>query len=695
MASELALTDPVEKLAGVGPAVKAHLEKLHIFIVRDLLFHLPHRYLDRTKLTPINRLLLNTDVVIEGRVLSANVQYGRRRSLLVKLADETGQVQLRFFHFSKSQQTRFAIGRLFRCFGEVRRGPHSFEMAHPECHIIDEENPPPMDDTLTPIYPLTEGIQQTRMRRMTDQALATLRASPLIDELVPEQVRKKLSLPELCQALQLLHRPPADADLAAILNGTHLAQQRLAFEELLAHQLSLKLARKKAQSDDAISFAREPALEQELLRALGFSLTNAQNRVIEEIQTDLSKSVPMLRLLQGDVGSGKTAVAAFVALSALGAQAQVCLMAPTELLADQHHRNFTLWFEKLNIPITSLTGKLPKKAKREAVEEISTGGARIIIGTHALFQHGVEYPNLGLIIVDEQHRFGVDQRLALRDKGKIDNVTPHQLIMTATPIPRTLAMTAYADLDVSIIDELPPSRTPVNTVVLANTRREEVIERIGAACRSGRQAYWVCPLIDESEALEAQAATETVEELRNHLPEIRIGLIHGRLADTEKEAVMADFSAGKLELLVATTVIEVGVDVPNASLMIIDNAERLGLSQIHQLRGRVGRGAHQSDCLLLYKSPLGRIARARLECVRDTTDGFVIAERDLELRGPGEVLGTRQAGIADFRIADIARDRPLLPFVNAAAESLIENNSTIANQIIQRWLTDRVEYGNV
>ena len=695
MAPKLSLSDSVEKLAGVGPAVKAHLAKLHIFIVQDLLFHLPHRYQDRTRLTPISHLISNTDVVIEGQVLAANVQYGRRRSLVVKLADDSGQLQLRFFHFSKSQQNRFAVGRRFRCFGEVRRGQHSLELAHPECHIIDEDNPPPLDDTLTPIYPLTEGLQQKRLRRMTDQALDVLLTSPLLEELIPNKVQNKLSLPGLVDALHLLHRPPADADLEAILAGTHPAQKRLAFEELLAHQLSLKLARREAQATTAIAFQRDFQLEQQLIRALGFQLTQAQARVIEEIHNDLAQPLPMLRLLQGDVGSGKTAVAACVALPTLAAGGQVCLMAPTELLAEQHYRNFTRWFENLDIPVTHLTGSLPKKAKREAVELIAEEGARIIIGTHALFQHGVEYPNLGLVIVDEQHRFGVDQRLALRDKGKVDNITPHQLIMTATPIPRTLTMTAYADLDVSIIDELPPSRTPVNTAVIANTRREDVIQRIGAACKDGRQAYWVCPLIDESDVVEAQAATETAEELRNVLPAIRIGLIHGRLADAEKESIMAEFSAGNLELLVATTVIEVGVDVPNASLMIIDNAERLGLSQIHQLRGRVGRGAQQSDCLLLYKPPLGNIAKARLECIRDTTDGFIIAERDLELRGPGEVLGTRQAGISDFRIADIARDRPLLPHVNETAESLINDSLSMAHRIIQRWLTDRVEYGNV
>ena len=695
MTTNLALTDGIEKLAGVGPAIASHLAKIHVFVIRDLLFHLPHRYQDRTKLTTIAKLLPNTDVVIQGRVVNSNIQYGRRRSLVVKLADESGHIQLRFFHFSKSQQNRFSAGRLFRCFGEARRTQRALEMAHPECHQIDELSPPPLDDTLTPIYPLTEGLQQARLRKLTDQALNILKASPKMDELISQEILTSLKMPTLGDALKLLHRPPANAELEKILDVTHPAQQRLAFEELLAHQLSLKLARQSTQAVKARSFKRSEQLESLLVKSLGFQLTDAQARVIAEINDDLRKSSPMLRLLQGDVGSGKTAVAAYVALAPLAAKAQVCLMAPTELLAEQHSRNFQQWFASLNVPVTRLTGKLTKKEKREAVEQISTGGERIIIGTHALFQQGVEYPKLGLVIVDEQHRFGVDQRLALRDKGRAGGLMPHQLIMTATPIPRTLAMTAYADLDVSVIDELPPSRTPVNTAVLADARRDDVIRRIGIACESGRQAYWVCPLIDESEVLEAQAATDTFEELRHQLPKLRIGLIHGRLPDNEKQTIMSAFASGQLDLLVATTVIEVGVDVPNASLMVIDNAERLGLSQIHQLRGRVGRGAEQSDCLLLYKPPLGKIAKARLECVRDTTDGFIIAERDLELRGPGEVLGTRQAGIAGFRIADLGRDRPLLPLVNETANTLINTDRAVAKKIIRRWLTDRVEYGSV
>ena len=695
MPTPLKLTDPIEKLTGVGPAVASHLAKLHVFIIRDLLFHLPHRYQDRTKLTPIADVVPGTDVVIEGRVANASVQFGRRRSLVVKLLDDSGQIQLRFFHFSKSQQNRFANGRLFRCFGEARRSQRSLEMAHPECHQIDELSPPPLDDTLTPIYPLTEGLQQARLRKLTDQVISVLRSDSSLEELIPQDKLASLQVPGLSAALQLLHRPPADADLEKILEGSHPAQQRLAFEELLAHQLSLKLARRSAQTIRSSSFKPAKNLEQRLGESLGFTLTDAQARVIAEVNDDLAKTAPMLRLLQGDVGSGKTAVAAYVALAPLAAEAQVCLMAPTELLAEQHWRNFTRWFESLGIPVTRLTGKLSAKEKRESLEAIATNGPRIVIGTHALFQKDVSYPKLGLVIVDEQHRFGVDQRLALRDKGRAQNHMPHQLIMTATPIPRTLAMTAYADLDVSVIDELPPSRTPVNTVVLADSRRQDVIQRIGLACESGRQAYWVCPIIDESEVLEAQAATDTLEELRVHLPNLRIGLIHGRLPDRDKESVMAAFADAALDLLVATTVIEVGVDVPNASLMVIDNAERLGLSQIHQLRGRVGRGAKQSDCLLLYKPPLGKIARARLECVRDTTDGFVIAERDLELRGPGEVLGTRQAGVAGFRVADLGRDRPLLPLVNDTATELIASDTGLAKKIIQRWLTDRVEYGGV
>lgn len=694
MTKNLQLTDPVDKLNGVGPALKACLEKLHIFIVRDLLFHLPFRYQDRTRLTPMSRLIPNVDVVVEGLVINSAVQFGRRRSLVVQIADDTGHLNLRFFHFSKSQQNRFSNGKLVRCFGEVRRGSKQLEIVHPECHIIDPTHPTPLEDTLTPIYPITEGLQQARLRKLIDQALVTLHATEHIEELIPENILSTVNLPSLSSAISLLHRPPAGESLESILAGSHPAQQRLAFEELLAHQISLRLARQKAQQARAHQFTTSGS-QQKLIESFGFSPTNAQRRVVKEITEDIGKPVPMLRLLQGDVGSGKTAVAALAALPPLNAGFQVCLMAPTELLADQHVSNFSKWFRPLNIPVIALTGRLTKKTKQLAIEQIASGGAQLIIGTHALFQNSVTYPKLGLIIVDEQHRFGVDQRLALRDKGAAGDRRPHQLIMTATPIPRTLAMTAYADLDVSVIDELPPSRTPVKTTVIANTRRDEVIQRIGSACRSGRQAYWVCPLIDESDVLEAQAATETLTELQLQLPELQIGLIHGRLPDAEKEAQMQAFTRAEIDLLVATTVIEVGVDVPNASLMIIDNAERLGLSQLHQLRGRVGRGAEQSDCLLFYKQPLGNIAKARLECMRDTTDGFVIAERDLELRGPGEVLGTRQAGLSDFRIADLSRDRLLLPLVREAAEALISEEPDKAIRLMKRWLTDRIEYGNV
>ncbi|MGR9091380.1 MAG: ATP-dependent DNA helicase RecG, partial [Gammaproteobacteria bacterium] len=496
-------------------------------------------------------------------------------------------------------------------------------------------------------------------------------------------------------SLGYLHRPPPEAPVNELLDGTHATQRRLAFEELLAHQLSLKQVRKQVRSLRAPQLPRAAPLRTQFLARLGFELTGAQQRVIAEIDADLATALPMLRLLQGDVGSGKTAVAAAIALNALAKGHQAAIMAPTELLAEQHRRNFEQWYSPLSLPVHMLTGRLGAKARRQVVADIAAGEPCLVVGTHALFQDDVMYPRLGLVIVDEQHRFGVHQRLALFDKGATGDMRPHQLIMTATPIPRTLSMTAYADLDVSILDELPPNRQPVRTVVIPDSRRAEIVERIAHACRSGRQAYWVCPLIDESDLLEAQAATDTLARLREALPELRIGLVHGRLADREKTAIMREFSEHNLDLLVATTVIEVGVDVPNASLMVIENAERLGLSQLHQLRGRVGRGSTAADCLLLYRMPLGDTAKMRLQVMRETNDGFVIAERDLLLRGPGEVLGTKQTGASEFRIADLSRDYELLPLVQRTADQLLDTEPALVDRIIERWLNTRVEYGNV
>ena len=694
----ISLNDPVTALRGVGPGLAEKLERLHIRSLRDLLFHLPSRYIDRTRRTRIGALVPRTDVVIEGTVEVAQVLFGRRRSLVVRLSDGTGAVVLRFFHFNRSQQNRFSEGRYLRCFGEVRRGPQSLEMVHPECHILDPESPAPMDDRLTPVYPMTEGLQQGRLRKLIDQCLPMLApgAAHAIPDLLPDGVREDLGLPALHDALVTLHRPPVDVGVDALVEGRHPAQRRLAFEELLAHQLSLKRIRKQTRTLRAPAIPAHDDLRQRFLDGLGFTLTGAQVRVIAEIDRDLETPVPMLRLLQGDVGAGKTAVAAAaVALSALGAGHQVAVMAPTELLAEQHRRNFETWLAPLELPVHVLTGRIGARQRKTVLADIATGTPCLVVGTHALFQSAVEYPKLGLVVVDEQHRFGVHQRLALWDKGAIADQRPHQLIMTATPIPRTLAMTAYADLDVSVLDELPPNRTPVRTVVIPESRRSEIVERIAHACRSGRQAYWVCPLIDESDVLEAQAATETVEQLREALPELRIGLVHGRLGEREKADVMQTFSDHALDLLVATTVIEVGVDVPNASLMVIENAERLGLSQLHQLRGRVGRGTTAADCLLVYRNPLGDTARTRLRVMRETNDGFVIAEQDLELRGPGEVLGTKQTGASEFRIADLGRDHALLPRVQRTADELLAHDSGRVDAIIERWMNTRVEYGNV
>ena len=695
MADPLALAAPVARLNGVGEKVAEHLAKLRITRIGDLLFHLPLRYQDRTRLTPIGALRLNREAQIEGQIEVTQVVFGRRRALVVRIADGSGALNLRFFHFNAAQQQRLAVGRRVRCYGEVRRGPNTLEMVHPECQILAGEEAVAVNAELTPIYPTTEGLQQNRLRHLTNQALALLAAGDDdTHELLPQPLLERLAMPSLRDALEFVHRPPPDADVEMLAESSHPAQRRLVFEELLAYQLSLKRRREQARDFGAPS-VRAGTLKQDLLKGFGFTLTGAQGRVIDEVEADLARGLPMLRLLQGDVGAGKTAVAAVVAASVLEAGYQVALMAPTELLAEQHATTLRRWFEPLAIEVMLLTSRLSKNQRRPLHARLEEPRAVLAVGTHALFQQDVQYAKLGLIIVDEQHRFGVEQRLALRDKGARADFRPHQLIMTATPIPRTLAMSAYADLDISILDELPPNRKPVRTVVLVESKRPEIVARIALACREGRQVYWVCPLIDESDVLEHQAATDTAMQLAAALPEITVGLVHGRLADKQKDAAMAAFARGETALLVATTVIEVGVDVPNASLMVIENAERLGLSQLHQLRGRVGRGSQHADCVLLYKPPLSSLARQRLEVLRATTDGFVIADRDLELRGPGELLGTRQTGIAQFRIADLVRDAALLRDVQATATTVLRDYPQLVDTLVQRWLADKVEYANV
>jgi len=685
---------PVTALKGVGQALADKLGRLGVETVQDLLFLLPLRYEDRTRTVPIGSLRPGDRAVVEGEVELAEVVFRRKRTLLVRLSDGTGFLTLRFFYFSGAQQQQLQRGLRLRCFGEVRRGPVGLEIVHPEYRRADVPDAQAVEDVLTPIYPATEGVQQGRLRILTAMALEQATRSTVRDWLPPELLAD-LGLPPLQAALEYVHRPPPDARLDLLAAGRHPAQRRLAFEELLAHQLSLRQLRKEVRRDPAWPFGGPGELERKLLDSLPFALTGAQRRVVAEVRADLCQSSPMLRLVQGDVGSGKTVVAALAALRAVESGCQAALMAPTELLAEQHAQNFERWLRPLGLPVAFLSGRLTGRARQAALDAIASGEVPLVVGTHALFQEGVRFARLGLAIVDEQHRFGVHQRLALREKGAGGGRFPHQLIMTATPIPRTLAMTAYADLDVSVIDELPPGRTPVSTVAVAESRRDEVVARIHAAMREGRQAYWVCPLIEESEVLEAQAAEETAATLAAALPEIRVALVHGRMSSADKERTMARFKAGEIGLLVATTVIEVGVDVPNASLMVIENAERMGLAQLHQLRGRVGRGKHASSCVLLYRPPLSDTARQRLKVLRETTDGFEVARRDLELRGPGELLGTRQTGLMQMKVADLVRDADLLPRVQDAAEMMLARHPANIGPLKRRWIGAGARYGKV
>ncbi len=685
---------PVTVLRGVGDTLALRLRALGVETTQDLLFLLPQRYEDRTRVVPLGELRAGQRAAVEGEVLLTEVVFRGRRQMLCKIGDGSGFLTLRFFYFTAQQQGGLARGARIRCFGEARRGPQGLEIVHPEYRRIDGQARAAPDDHLTPIYPLTEGVTQARLRMLVGTALDQTGAGE-VEEWLPASVLADSRLPSLSDALRYVHRPPTDAPVDLLLDGRHPAQRRLAFEELLAHQLSLKLLRQRIQSDPGWPLQSNGSLKAGLLAALPFRLTPAQQRALLEIERDLALGKPMLRLVQGDVGCGKTLVAALAATQAVQTGRQVALMAPTELLADQHAQNFRRWFEPLGVAVALLTGRRTGKARSVILEGIRNGHASIVVGTHALFQESVEFSSLALVIVDEQHRFGVHQRLSLREKGASNGHQPHQLIMTATPIPRTLAMTAYADLDVSVIDELPPGRTPVKTVVLAEARRDEVVQRIRTACLEGRQTYWVCPLIDESEEMPYQAAEETAAALKAALPELGVDLVHGRMPAAAKEATMRRFKEGKIQLLVATTVIEVGVDVPNATLMVIENAERLGLAQLHQLRGRVGRGRHASSCLLLYRSPLSSLARQRLAVMRDTNDGFEVARRDLELRGPGELLGTRQTGLAQMRVADLLRDADLLPRVQTAAETLLRDWPLHVAPLVGRWVGHAEQYGRV
>ncbi|GAB1041680.1 MAG: ATP-dependent DNA helicase RecG [Shewanella algae] len=680
----------ITELKGVAAKMAEKLHKLGINTVQDLLFHLPLRYEDRTRIYPIASLTPGSYGTIEAEIQSSQIINGRKRMLICNVRDDSGTMTLRFFNFSAAQRNAMQQGLTIRAYGEVRRGNHQAEIIHPDYKILKGDEPPNLSETLTPIYPTTEGLKQASWMKLTEQALNLLQEDGL-QELLPEALRPNQQ--SLAQAVRTLHRPPADVDIYRLEQGQHPAQQRLVQEELLAHNLSMLKLRERSNHDKAVPLPATGALLNPFLAALPFKPTGAQQRVAADIGRDIEKPQPMMRLVQGDVGSGKTLVAAMAALQAIENGYQVAMMAPTELLAEQHAINFSQWLEPLGLKVGWLAGKLKGKARAQSLEDIASGSAHMVIGTHAIFQEQVQFHKLALIIIDEQHRFGVHQRLGLREKGISQGFHPHQLIMTATPIPRTLAMTAYADLDTSIIDELPPGRTPVTTVAISDSRRQEVIDRVRqAALNDGRQAYWVCTLIEESEVLECQAAEDTCEELRAALPELSIGLVHGRMKSAEKQQVMDSFKRGELKLLVATTVIEVGVDVPNASLMIIENPERLGLAQLHQLRGRVGRGAVASHCVLLYKAPLSHTATKRLGVLRQSNDGFVIAQKDLEIRGPGEVLGTRQTGIADMKVADLVRDQALIPHIQKLARHVMSQAPENVDAIIQRWLGDRQQY---
>jgi ATP-dependent DNA helicase RecG len=684
-------------LSGVGAKVAEKLDKVGLRSVQDLLFHLPLRYEDRTRIYPIVALHAGLWCSVQGKVMTSDTIFGKRKMLTVKISDGHGTVTLRFFNFNAAMKNSFSEGKWVHAYGEIKRGGIGLEIAHPDYKFVadpstnqNDNSRSDSDVTLTPVYPTTDGLRQITLRNLTEQALSLLDKAA-VDELLPSGLYDHQLT--LAQALHTIHRPPADIDLEQFEQGKHPAQIRLIMEELLAQNLSMLAVRSKGQQDNAISLPQSLYLKTKLLALLPFSPTNAQTRVVTEIEQDLAKMHPMMRLVQGDVGSGKTLVAALSAVTAIEQGYQVALMAPTELLAEQHVLNFSQWFETMGIKVGWLAGKLKGKARDNELERIASGEAKMVVGTHALFQDQVEFNNLALVIIDEQHRFGVHQRLELREKGVKQGSYPHQLIMTATPIPRTLAMTAYADLETSVIDELPPGRTPIQTVAIPDTKRDEIIERVRHACvNENKQAYWVCTLIDESEVLEAQAAEEISQELIRKLPDLKIGLVHGRMKSTEKQAVMAAFKANQLQLLVATTVIEVGVDVPNSSLMIIENPERLGLAQLHQLRGRVGRGSVASHCVLLYHAPLSKTAQKRLGVLRESNDGFVIAQRDLEIRGPGELLGTKQTGLADFKIADLIRDQYLITEVQRIARYIHQHYPNNAQSIIERWLGDRDIY---
>ena len=677
------LSDPIISISGLGKKTSDRLNQLGIHSLEHLIFHLPKRYQDKTTITPLSEVSVNDEVLIECSIDQIEVVPSRQRQLLCYLSDDQNQrILLRFFHFSQYQKQALIRGETIQCFGEIKIGRQGLEMHHPEYRNISKNQTPLLESTLTPIYPLCSGISQNKMKKWVNQSLEVLKMSLLDDHF--EKLTYN-SMPSLKESLFLLHHPNKNENLNQIEAFKHISQQRLIIEELATHQLSLLKTKKARKSKITNKFQIKNTLQKTLLHSLDFDLTEAQSRCVREIYEDLSNTEPMLRLLQGDVGSGKTIVAIFTLIQAVENSFQTAVMAPTEILARQHLQNFTEYLNPLNIQIAYLSGSQNTQDRREQLELIESGNAKVIIGTHALFQESVNFKNLALVIIDEQHKFGVHQRLSLSQKAK---KIPHQLVMTATPIPRSLTMSAYADLDTSVIDELPPGRQPVETVALSNSRRDELIGKIRKISDEGRQIYWVCTLIEESEALRAESAEKTYNYLASNLEDLKVVMIHGRLTKSEKEAIMKDFEHGKINLLVATTVIEVGVNVPNASLMIVENSERLGLAQLHQLRGRVGRGSEKSICILMYQSPLSDNAIQRLEVLRQSNDGFMIAQKDLELRGPGEILGTQQTGIASMKIANIVRDAYLLKEASYYSSKMLEASEENQNALINRWIDE-------
>ena len=682
-------------LRGIGSVAEASLNKLGINCIEDLLFHFPLRYKDKTRIRRIDELRIGEEALIEGVLESARVAYEGRRVFIAVVRDASGAtMQFRFFHFSERQRFFFKPGARLYAYGEVRLARKvRYEMIHPEYRFIKDHEPVPVQSFYTPVYPTTADLKQASLYRYIDKSLQWLSDSPdFLEELLPRQWAYDISLAD---AIALIHRPPPDTDLNALLEGDHVARRRLAFEELLANVISLKKMRLQNRVERAVNLEGEDLLFKRLLSLLPFDLTSAQQRVIAEITEDLSKSEAMMRLVQGDVGSGKTIVAVAAMLKAVSAGYQAAMMVPTEILAEQHYTNLRTILEPLEVRISLLLGNQKVSEKRAILGHIRKGVSQIVIGTHALFQEAVSFDKLAIIVVDEQHRFGVHQRLLLKQKGEHRDYQPHQLIMTATPIPRSLAMTMYADLDYSVIDTLPPGRQEIKTVAVSDERRAEVVERVHLACRRGSQVYWVCTLIEESKTLRYQAAENSYELLKAAMPDIEIGLVHGGMKAQMKEQAMQAFREQRTQLLVATTVIEVGVDVPNATLMVIENAERLGLAQLHQLRGRVGRGEKQSTCVLIYHPPLSENAEARIKVMRRTNDGFEIAKEDLRQRGSGEILGTRQTGQTYFRVADLTRDRELLKKTYTVADHLLKQSPETVDKLIDRWLGQSIHYADV